>query len=544
MLQQRHCFLYNNLVIQDFVFKYRYQLFLAIILVIGLWLRLYRLPDQVWSQLTSDESRDMLVADHIYRYGESVDRGPLAAGGLSYLMNSPVYFYLVTILWMIAQNPTSFMYLWTTILAGQVLLAYLVGKELGDKTTGIIASIVFALHNQLILQSRQLSQPHLLPIFSLLFLWVLLKNQKKSKITYILLMIFLLLFPLHLHYGIFIILPAGAWWVFYFWGKILEDKPTVKNILLPILTTIGLIFSWLATTYKVMMFDQLFFFEKLFKNSGNLSFDNLDQLSLQLKDNLLTSFSLPWTILFVLFFTSLSFFWLKKKNHQVGIINWAIISSLAFSALLGGLFPGYIFNTYLLSTLPFFLILLSIGMRQLISLNRFIGLIITSLVLYFIYIPTQYLLFFQTPLKSFEKQNYELAEVIYQDYLRFSSSKDQLANFGIATLITGNHLPFDGWGTSGVWFHLEKIASQQMIELTNYGVSHYPLRTNIDYLYFICDHRTQPERINESCLNRFVENRNYLAGYPKIIYKSKNYTIWKTKINSEKYSGYYYKVYE
>ena len=530
-------------MIKKIIIKYRFQFFLSIVMAIGLWLRFYNLPDQVWSQSGYDESRDMLVAEHIYKYKESINRGPLAAGGLGQLKNSPVYYYLIAMLWALASNPTSFMYLWATILAGQILLAYLIGKKLGDETSGIITSIVFAINNQLIYQSRQLLQPHLLPVFSLLFLWILLKNKEKKSIIFILLMIFLLLFPLHIHYGVLIIFPAGCFWISYFWSEILEEKISIKNIFLPIITAVGLIFSWIIATYRKKVFDQILFFTTNFTKS-NISFlEKINQLLTELTNSFIPSFSLFWAILFIIFFTILSFFWLKKKYSRSGIINWAIICSFSFSTLLAVLFSGRIANTYLLSSLPFFLILLSLGLRQLISINKLFGLIIVGWILYFLYIPTNHLLFFNTPAESFRQQNYKIAKLIYRDSIKNNQDKKQPINFGIASLSTIENLPFDGWATSGIWFYLEKLFDQKLIKLTSIGVSHSPLIRKINDLYFICDHRVLSERINESCLNRFTKNRNYLVDYPKKIYQSQNYTVWKTKINPKKNPGSYYKVY-
>jgi 4-amino-4-deoxy-L-arabinose transferase-like glycosyltransferase len=527
-------------VIKRIIFKNRFQIFLLIIIVIGLWLRFYNLPNQVWSQAGYDEARDMLVAEHIYKYKETVNRGPLAAGGLNYLMNSPVYYYLVTFLWMITQNPTSMMYLWASLLTTQIPLAYLVGKQLGDKTTGIIAAIVFALHNQLIFQSREVWQPNLLPIFSLLFLWVLLKNQKKKSLALLLLMIFLLLFPLHLHYGVFLILPVGVFWVSYFWSQILENNLSLKNIFLPVATTVGLIFSWLITTYKVKIFDQIFFLLIILKGSDTSFFNKSHELISKLKHMLWADTPSYLAVLITFILITFSFF-CKKERSRSKKTNWIIIS-LAFSALIGGLFPKEILTSYFFSTLPFFLILFSLGIRQLISINNYLGLVVVSVILFLIYLPTQNLIFFQTPSESFLEQNYKVAEVIFSDQKNMNHEGKYSINFGIVALSTTVFQHFDGWGTSGVWFYLEELFDKPLVKLTNYGVSHYPITTDINYLYFVCDHRTLPELINESCLNRFVEDRNYLSDYPDKIYQSQNYTVWKAAVDSKKHQGSYYHV--
>ena len=138
------------------------------------------------------------------------------------------------------------------------------------------------------------------------------------------------------------------------------------------------------------------------------------------------------------------------------------------------------------------------------------------------------MIFFQTPSESFLEQNYKVAEVIFSDQKNMNHEGKYSINFGIVALSTT--------------VYLEELFDKPLVKLTNYGVSHYPITTDINYLYFVCDHRTLPELINESCLNRFVEDRNYLSDYPDKIYQSQNYTVWKAAVDSKKHQGSYYHV--
>ena len=526
-----------------FLNKHKYLIFLAIIWAIGLSLRLYQLPNHIWNQAGYDESRDMLVANHIFQYRENIQRGPLAAGGLNFLQNSPVYYYLITVLWIIFPEPTKFMYLWAFLMSSQIIVAYLLGQELGDKTTGIIAAIVFAIQSQLIYQSQELLQPHLLPLFSTLLLLIFIKSVRHKKLLYIYWSIFLLFFPLHIHYGSLLLIPAGLFWIIYFWANVLENKITIKNTIGPILTMVGMIALWLLLTYKLILFDQLFFFEKIVKSLFQKHTLKIRPFLIVI-ENMLSSY-VSFKEIFVIFILAviLAYLWLKKTFPQTGTKKWLIIMSFIISTFGGLLFPGTLSVTYLQILLPFYLIIFSLGIRYVISIHRFTGFILSIFIFYLFYVPTRNLLIFNNQEKSFAQQNLEIAQHIYQ--INLNANEQLKTNFGITLLNTTESLPFDGWGTSGIWLYLEKISQQKLVSLHNYGVNHSPNSINVKRIYFICDHRdlNTQEIIDKTCLNRFRSHRNYLTQKSSIVFHNKNYTVWEFAVNPNIKIQDYFKVY-
>jgi len=216
------------------------QIILWLIVLIALGFRLYQIDKSVWLQNGYDESRDMLVADHIVNNNEYPTRGPLASGGMEWLNNSPIYYYFVALIWLFIPNPLFFMYFWTILMTTPVLFGYFIGKKAQDKTTGLILASLLAINSQMISSSRELLQPHLLLLFSTAFIWASISylKEKKYHLKYLLLIIFFLLAPLHFHYGALLILPLGFIFTIYCWlhlnikTKKVLFKTTFSSILL------------------------------------------------------------------------------------------------------------------------------------------------------------------------------------------------------------------------------------------------------------------------------------------------------------------------
>lgn len=520
------------------LFRYRYRIFLIFVYLVGTWFRLSNLQNNVWSQAGYDESRDMLVAEHIVRYSETISSGPLAAGGLKWLKNSPVYFYLVSILWRFTRNPISFMYLWSLLMSLVVPISYFVGKNLHNRTTGIISAILFAVHNHLIFESRELLQPFLLPLFSLLFLLFLIIHIKRKNLFSLLLAIFFLLFPLHLHYGIFLSLPAGIGWLTYYYIKLVQKNNNWKNIVLPLITSFGLIGSWIVLTYRLFVFDQIYFLMFNFESKSEFIFSKLFNV-INTFFNIIwsdTSWKLALLATTGLFLATVIYlFQLKKKP-----IRFKILLSFIASLMLAVIYNRNVASTYLLSILPYILVFYSIGISLLIKANKIFGWIVAGTIITIFYLQSTRAMSTLNEVSFFD-QNYQVAQSIYKDYLGLTNYKNQITKstprLTIAVLTTSKSLPFDGWGTSGFWYHLENIFDQKLITLTNIGINHRPLVKRPQFIYLVCDHRINKELILEECYNRFISVRQYLVGENKEILKLSNYTVWRFNVDPNKIIG-------
>lgn len=524
-----------------FIKKIDFTLILLIaIFLLGLWLRLTNIDQLVWEQTGNDESRDMLVAEHIINYGEKVMRGPLAAGGFNWLLNSPIYFYFVTLIWSVTREPLLFMRVWALIMSTLPLVAYHIGKKILNKQLGLIAALMFAINVELIHESRQLLQPFLLPLFSSLFLLSLLKTKEDNNYFYLSAAIFFLLIQLHFHYGVLVILPIGLFLIAKYWRKLLIKDFSLKNVLIPIFTAFSVGILWLLLTYRKFIFDQLGFIILNFSHEKQPFLTKLSSISTNVLQMMFSWEHLYFSIPALVSLLLAAIFIKDKKSKETS----KIVFLLASSAILMTISNGKISDTYLTAILPFFLILLSYGLYKIIKFNYALGMIVLAIITIRTFALNLYLANYLLPTRSYYQQKEEIAQVIYHDY--FTNSRNKSANFALAAI--DNMVPFDGWGTTGFWFHLEKMTQQKLTRLIDYGVNVQPTVSSADTIYLICDHRmsnsqTAVLEFNNYCLDKFTKVRNYLKPEPINIFQSKRFTVFKfgiqTKIMVQSYNYVY-----
>jgi hypothetical protein len=517
-----------------------HHLLLAAIVILGITLRFTNLDSMVWEQIGNDESRDMLVAEHIIKNGEKVMRGPLAAAGFNWLLNSPIYFYLVAIIWFFTKTPPAFMNAWALLLGLLPIAAYYIGKEIKNKQLGLISAAMFALNTELIYESRQLLQPFLLPIFSTLFLWMILKTHKNNNFFYISAAIFFLILPVHFHYGVLLTIPIGSILILKYWIKLIKKDSSLKNIVIPIFTFLSISVLWLLLTYRNFVFDQFGFFILNAEDSSPLFIQKIARISLKTEWMIFREKSMFFSII-ILFSTIFSSLMLERKKDDKNKIFTVFLLSLSLVFMF--ISNGYVADTYLLSILPFFLILISIGIYQIIKFKPILGLILLTAVLTKQYANSFEMTAFPYQDVSFYEQKKEMSKIILDNHLNNNESED--LNFALAFIKERNTLPFDGWGTSSFWFHLEEMTNERLTVITDYGVNIKPLVKNATAIYLICEHREHKrdwiiKSGQKICLDKFMSVREYLDPNHEKIYQSKDYTIWRFNIIKKTINNYNY----
>lgn len=513
------------------------KIMLGIILTTALFLRLYKIDNSTWMQSGYDESRDMLVAKHIIVYEENIIRGPLASGGMNWLKNSPIYYYFVAIIWFFTREPVVFMYVWAIIFTIPVLLAYLIGKKVKDSLTGLILASIFAVNQQMIYSSRELLQAHLLLIFSTAFIWSFisyLKNKKNNK--YLLLSVVFLFSPLHFHYGVIIALPIASllivYHVFKNWQK--NKDQVLSKIFIPSTIIFLILWSWILLTYRSFPFDQIYFFTRNFsKQYKPTALQQIQNTALKLTQMIWGNYQ---SVIISGFFLIILFFIAKKiltnkKNKEIFIFIIAMCSSMFLFVF----YRHYVAETYLLFIFPFFLILLALILRLLIENKPTIGWVFTGLSIFFLLNASLKNILQNLPPISYHDQQKELAQVIYDDYtskslLNVQKTPDLL----ISWYTTTGNMPFDGWGSSGIWYYLENNFNQKLVTNTNYGLNHTPINKYPQTVYMICDHRLESNLVQIECLDRF--KKSYLIFEDSIsqIWTGENLSVWRAELKTGK----------
>ncbi len=188
-----------------------------IILLLGAFLRLYRLPQTM--QFLGDQGRDVFTVRRMLIEHHPVLIGPVTSVGNMYL--GPFYYYFMLFPYMLTYpDPTGPTYAVALVGILTVWLVYKFGREMVGGKAALFASFTFAISPLVLTFSRFSWNPNIVPLFSLLLLWSLynaLKGKDKAWIWVGLWFAVLM----QLHY-ITLLLGglAGLIWIYVFIGKL------------------------------------------------------------------------------------------------------------------------------------------------------------------------------------------------------------------------------------------------------------------------------------------------------------------------------------
>ena len=146
------------------------NLFLILIILLGLFLRFYRLSET--AMFIGDQARDYFVARDLLLNHKFPLIGPQTS--IPWLHQGPFFYYfLAFFLWIGKFDPIWPVY--GTALFGvlAIYLIYVLGKKLFDEKAGLLAAFFYAISPYAILQSRISLHPSILPVFVILFLMAL-----------------------------------------------------------------------------------------------------------------------------------------------------------------------------------------------------------------------------------------------------------------------------------------------------------------------------------------------------------------------------------
>ncbi|HET9947149.1 MAG TPA: glycosyltransferase family 39 protein [Patescibacteria group bacterium] len=149
-----------------------------LILLVAAFMRLYKIADYL--TFLGDEGRDVLVVYNIL-HGHLTLLGPTSSVGGFFL--GPIYYYIMApSLWLAGYSPVGPAVMIALFGVVAVWLVYYVGSHFFNKTAGIIAAALFAINPLVILYSRSSWNPNLMPLTTLLMLFVLYKAVEKKSV--------------------------------------------------------------------------------------------------------------------------------------------------------------------------------------------------------------------------------------------------------------------------------------------------------------------------------------------------------------------------
>lgn len=215
---------------------------LLTIILTGIFLRFYKIFG--FATFLGDQGRDAIILKRIITLEHLPAIGAPTSIGQVYL--GPFYYYFIAP-WLLIFNfnpmgPVVGVAIFSTL---YLLINYLIVKELVDEKTAVISTVFLAFSSVLIDLSRFSWNPNLLPLFTLLTVYFLIKSLKTKKWFFYALFGSFLSFTIQLHYLALFLIPAV---IIYCLMSIKALTKQLKNIAVSI-------FSFILFSSPLIIFD-------------------------------------------------------------------------------------------------------------------------------------------------------------------------------------------------------------------------------------------------------------------------------------------------
>lgn len=177
---------------------------LAIITLIGLALRLYRISDYL--QFLGDQGRDVLIVKRMIVDHDFTLLGPTASVGGFYI--GPLYYYfMLPFLWLWNLDPVGPAVMSALFGAATIIAIFFFCREFFNTRVAFLASILTLLSPKMIDISRFAWNPNPIPFFAIMAIFLLFLGAKKEKFIYVLLSGLCVGIMQELHYITLVFIP-------------------------------------------------------------------------------------------------------------------------------------------------------------------------------------------------------------------------------------------------------------------------------------------------------------------------------------------------
>lgn len=493
----------------------------------------------MWFFDGTDEARDVLVAKHIVEQHDAITRGPFAAGGYFWLQNSPVYYYFMAILWFLGRNPVGVIVVWAILASSGILLSFWAGRLTHNTVTGLLTALLYAIHPSLITVGHQIIQPHLLPLFALLFYGSFLTALKRKSPLWLIGAELWLLLPIHFHYGSLLLWPAGGLALALTWYQAYKQRWSHWKVSLGFagFLLLYILGAWVFLTYNYTPGDQLKFFTINANRLADPFIIRLTETAFNLK-TMVFGFIPNWVG--ILATSGLLLGWLLERNKK---FSHYLLLALVLSATFALKFRSYVAATYFLAFAPFWVLLAAQVIQTSFKLRWWLGIVVISLVGWW-WRDMSLLSYSELPKVSYYQHYQQLTNAIYQDYLQQTQQQPPTSELQLAigVLATYTGIQFDGWRIGPYWMLLEQLTHRPLVTLINFDTNFRPFSSTVKYFYFVCDRRDKPELAQTMCYDAFTQRRNYLdAG--TVIFEDDAFILWRFTIDQTQLPKQFYLVY-
>lgn len=187
-------------------------IFLAFIIFLSLWLRLYRIAD--YMTFLGDEGRDVRIVRDLITKGNLVFIGPMTSVGNMYL--GPLYYYMMApALFLSGLSPVGPAIMNALLGTLTVAITWYVGKKWLGRSAALIAALLFALSPVAVIYSRSSWNPNPMPLFALLCAWGIYEVWQNKKYFWLPIIGVSFAFAMQMHYlGLLLTPTIGLFWLF------------------------------------------------------------------------------------------------------------------------------------------------------------------------------------------------------------------------------------------------------------------------------------------------------------------------------------------
>lgn len=321
-------------------------------------MRLYRISEYL--TFLGDEGRDVLIVKRMIVDHKFTLLGPITSVGSIYM--GPIYYYfMVPALWLARMNPVGPAIMVVTFAMATIWLIYRTGSEFLSKSSGLIASLFYAISPLAIIYGRSSWNPNVVPFFSLLLIYSLLCSIVKKKPIWFLVAGGVLGVLIQLHYVTLMFIPIFIT-VLLFYRKKIEYKYLMLGLIFFILAFSPFILFELRHGFVNINSAWRFMLQQKNETTGGLMavISTGSDIFVRLFWRLLVVENAQWTKILILIISAVLFNYFIKYHKNFIKINTLLIFLIWLVVGIGSfaLYRGVIYDYYLgsLFTLPFLLL--------------------------------------------------------------------------------------------------------------------------------------------------------------------------------------------
>lgn len=332
-------------------------LILILILVLAAAFRLYRIREYI--VFLGDEGRDVLVVKRMIVDKKFTLLGPITSVGSMYM--GPIYYYFMApFLWLWNFDPVGPAVMVVIFSLLTIILLYKLGNDFFDSNIGLIAAFLYSIGRLPVLYGRSSWNPNIVPFFSILIIYSMLKVVAANEKKYLILAGLSLGILIQLHYVTFLMIP-----VIIICLALIRFRLSLKYYLSALVGFLALYSPFLLFEIRHRFVNTLavwrFFWQQ--KNESGSSilpfFSTAIDVSVRLFWRLIVIDNAEISKIFIIGLAFALFYYWHKNRQQVKIRKsisvlfiWLIVGVVSF-----GLYRGVIYDYYFgsLFTLPYLL---------------------------------------------------------------------------------------------------------------------------------------------------------------------------------------------